>query len=146
MVNNRRIKTSINWKPAIFALVGIILCSGLILYFSFSDDVLFMKLIFIVFLAIFDLAGLILLISQVFVSVEIKDEKMHSWVLFIHRQTPINKIKEVVYYDNGYTFYLAKNKKFATINSFDPLAGEIVRIVTSSGAKYKEKVDKKQKN
>ena len=64
---------------------------------------------------------------------------MHSWILFVHRKVPLSKIKEIILFDNGYTFYLKGGKRFATINAIDPLAGEMVRYVEKFGAKYRER-------
>ena len=86
--------------------------------------------------------GIILFCSQALVWVEIKDGYFHSWILFIHRKVPLSKIKEIAFYDNGYTFYLKSEKRFAAINSNDPLSGEIVRLVEKAGAKYVEKTKK----
>lgn len=143
--NNRVLKTSIYKRPTIFSAVGIVAMTFFIIWFSFSDDVLYIKLIFIIFCSIFDLAALILFCSQVFVRLIIKDEYVHSWVLFIHKKVHVSKIKEIIYYDNGYTFYLKKHIKFATINSADPLSGEIVRYIEKFGAKYSENEYKKIK-
>ena len=142
---DRVLKTSIYKRPVIFSLVGMIAMTFFILWFSFSDDVLYIKLIIIVFCSIFDLMAIILFCSQMFVRVIIKDEYMHSWILFAHRKVKLTSIKEIVFYDNGYTFYLKKGQRFATINSVDPLAGEIVRYVEKYGAKYREKEIQKQK-
>ena len=138
-MSGRVLKTSVYKKPVIFSLVGIIAMTAFILWFSFSDDALFIRLIFIIFCSIFDLAAIVLLFSQLFVKLIIKDEKVHSWILFVHREVPVTKIKEVVYYDNGYTLYLKGHKKYATINSGDPVAGEMLVYLEKNGAKYREK-------
>ena len=59
--------------------------------------------------------------------------------MFVHRKAKLTSIKEIIYYDNGYTFYLKHGKRFCSINSVDPLAGEMVRYVEKYGAKYREK-------
>lgn len=143
MGQNRVLKTSIYKKPAIFSAIGMVTMTFFILWFSFSDDVLYMRLIFIIFCSIFDLAAIVLFCSQVFVKLIIKDEYVHSWIFFIHKKVHASKIKEIIYYDNGYTFYLKGHVRFAAINSADPLSGEIVRYIEKFGAKYSDKESKK---
>ena len=57
----------------------------------------------------------------------------------------MTKIKEIKYYDNGYTLYLKGGKKFGVILSGDPLAQEMIYLLEKSGAKLVEKeVDNKK--
>ena len=138
-MSNKKLKSSINKKPAIFALIGIVLSTFFIFWFAFSNDALSIRLIIIVFCSIFDIFGIILFCGQALVWVEIKDDYFHSWILFVHRKLPLSKIKEIVCYDNAYTFYLKGGKKFAAINSNDPMAGQIIMSLEKNGAKYIEK-------
>ncbi len=138
-MSSKRLRTSINKKPAIFAGVAVVLCTFFIFWFSFSNDNFAIRMIIVAFCAVFDALAIILLISQTLVWVEIKDGYIHSWVMFFHKKVQIEKIKYIVYKDNAYLLYLKNEKKFCSINSYDQAARNMLLLLEKNGAKYIEK-------
>lgn len=137
MLRKPSLKTTFSKPLVIFALIGFILSLGLILAMVFTEQEMGIKVVIYVFCSIFVGVAIVLILTQLGDYVEVKNDVIYSSILFAKRKMKISNIAEISYSKELYTIFDIKGRKFATINSFDPNAENIIMYLEKKGVKVK---------
>ena len=135
MSRERGIKTTFSKGVVIFASICFVCSIGLILLFALTKQEFSISLTVYICCGIFSVISLILLLCQLGNNVEVTNEFLYSRILFVSKRVKISKISEIEYRKEIYYVILKNGTRFASINSFDPMAKQILFELERKGVK-----------
>lgn len=131
------IRTEVNKKPVIFASIIGSLAAICIVIFAIVEKSWAIKIPIFILCGVFVVLSIVLLLYLTLDYIKIDGEYIIAREVFARKKVLITSIKKVVYKKELYIMYLDNNckKKFATLNSFDPMANQIIVVLERNGVK-----------
>lgn len=122
----KKIRTTIQKGPLIFASVIMTLCVIVIVLCAIFENFSSIALVVYVFCSIFIICAIPIIADQLFHYLEIDGEYLFNHILFVKKKIKISNIKEVVLKNDVYYIFSKNGKKFGSIPNFEPLVGEFL--------------------